>query len=240
MLLILIDDAGFGQPDTFGGRIRTPNLTRVAEEGLTYNRFHVVALCSPTRAAMLTGRNQHRVGMGSVAEFPGPFPGYTGARAEELHGAAADPAGERLRHRRLRQVAHDAGPRAGRRRPVRPLAAGLGLRPLLGLPQRRGGPVRPADLAGQHEHRRAGGQGTTTSRTTSPTRPSSGCTRCGRRTPRSRGSSTTRPAARTRRTTSRRNGPTSTRASSTTGGTRTARRPSRGRRSSGSSRRTRS
>ena len=52
--------------------------------GLTYNRFHVIALCSPTRAAMLTGRNQHRVGMGSVAEFPGPFPGYTGARAEEL------------------------------------------------------------------------------------------------------------------------------------------------------------
>ncbi len=47
--------------------------------GLYYNRFHVVALCSPTRAAMLTGRNQHRVGMGSVAEFPGPFPGYTGA-----------------------------------------------------------------------------------------------------------------------------------------------------------------
>jgi arylsulfatase A-like enzyme/uncharacterized membrane protein len=80
VLLILIDDAGFGQPDTFGGGIRTPNMTRVQKEGLTYNRFHVVALCSPTRAAMLTGRNQHRVGMGSVAEFPGPFPGYTGAR----------------------------------------------------------------------------------------------------------------------------------------------------------------
>ena len=79
VLLILIDDAGFGQPDTFGGPIATPNLTRVAEMGLRYNRFHVTALCSPTRAAMLTGRNQHRVGMGSVAEFPGPFPGYTGA-----------------------------------------------------------------------------------------------------------------------------------------------------------------
>ena len=80
VLLILIDDAGFGQPDTFGGGIRTPNMTRVQKEGLTYNRFHVVALCSPTRASTLTGRNQHRVGMGSVAEFPGPFPGYTGAR----------------------------------------------------------------------------------------------------------------------------------------------------------------
>ena len=79
VLLILIDDAGFGQPDTFGGPVATPNLTRVGQMGLTYNRFHVVALCSPTRAATLTGRNQHRVGMGSVAEFPGPFPGYTGA-----------------------------------------------------------------------------------------------------------------------------------------------------------------
>ena len=79
VLLILIDDAGFGQPDTFGGPVATPNLTRVGQMGLYYNRFHVTALCSPTRAAMLTGRNQHRVGMGSVAEFPGPFPGYTGA-----------------------------------------------------------------------------------------------------------------------------------------------------------------
>jgi arylsulfatase A-like enzyme/uncharacterized membrane protein len=79
VLVILIDDAGFGQPDTFGGPIPTPNLTRVGAAGLSYNRFHVVALCSPTRAALLTGRNQHRVGMGSIAEFPGPYPGYTGS-----------------------------------------------------------------------------------------------------------------------------------------------------------------
>ena len=78
VLLVLIDDAGFGQPDTFGGPIPTPNMTRVGEKGLVYNRFHVTALCSPTRAATLTGRNAHRVGMGSIAEFPGPFPGYTG------------------------------------------------------------------------------------------------------------------------------------------------------------------
>jgi len=78
VLLILIDDAGFGQPDTFGGPIPTPNFTRVGKQGLTYNRFHVTALCSPTRAALLTGRNMHRVGMGSIAEFPGPYPGYTG------------------------------------------------------------------------------------------------------------------------------------------------------------------
>jgi arylsulfatase A-like enzyme/uncharacterized membrane protein len=80
VLICLIDDAGFGQPDTFGGPIRTPNMTRVQEAGATYNRFHVTALCSPTRAALLTGRNHHRVGFGSIAEYPGPFPGYTAAR----------------------------------------------------------------------------------------------------------------------------------------------------------------
>ena len=76
MLLVLIDDAGFGNPSTFGGPIETPNYTRLAENGLRYNRFHVTAVCSPTRAALLTGRNQHRVGFGLVAEFSGPFPGY--------------------------------------------------------------------------------------------------------------------------------------------------------------------
>ena len=76
VLIVLIDDAGFGGPDTFGGAIRTPALTRVAQNGLAYNRFHVTAVCSPTRAALLTGRNHHRVGFGSVCEFPGPFPGY--------------------------------------------------------------------------------------------------------------------------------------------------------------------
>jgi arylsulfatase A-like enzyme len=77
ILLILIDDAGFGNPSTFGGPINTPNLTRMAEEGLRYNRFHVTALCSPTRAAMLTGRNHHAVGFGSIGELPGGWPGYS-------------------------------------------------------------------------------------------------------------------------------------------------------------------
>ncbi|BBX74642.1 arylsulfatase [Mycobacterium shinjukuense] len=76
VLIVLIDDAGFGGPDTFGGGIHTPTLSRVARNGLAYNRFHVTAICSPTRAALLTGRNHHRVGFGSVCEFPGPFPGY--------------------------------------------------------------------------------------------------------------------------------------------------------------------
>ena len=80
VLIVLIDDAGFGNPDTFGGPISTPNFTRVQQMGITYNRFHVTSVCSPTRAALLTGRNQHRVGFGSIAEYPGPFPGYSAVR----------------------------------------------------------------------------------------------------------------------------------------------------------------
>ena len=80
VLICLIDDAGFGGPDTFGGPLATPNMTRVQKMGVTYNRFHVTAVCSPTRACTLTGRNQHRVGFGSVAEYPGPFPGYSASK----------------------------------------------------------------------------------------------------------------------------------------------------------------
>jgi arylsulfatase len=77
VLLVLIDDAGFGNAGTFGGPIETPNYTKIAKGGLRYNRFHVAALCSPTRAALLTGRNSHAVGFGSVGEFSTGFAGYT-------------------------------------------------------------------------------------------------------------------------------------------------------------------
>ncbi len=80
VLVVLIDDAGFGSIDSFGGPVRTPSFTRVQQRGLTYGRFHVTAVCSPTRAALLAGRNQHRLGFGSIAEYPGPFPGYTAAK----------------------------------------------------------------------------------------------------------------------------------------------------------------
>ncbi len=159
VLLVLIDDAGFGGPDTFGGEIRTPNLTRVQQMGLTYNRFHVTAVCSPTRAALLTGRNHHRVGMGGDRRVPGPVPGLHRDAAAQLHGPAQDPQGERVHHRRLRQVAHDAGARDGSRGAVRALAAGVGLRPLVGVPDRGGRPVRPDHHPGQLGPRRAGGQG---------------------------------------------------------------------------------
>jgi arylsulfatase A-like enzyme len=77
VLLVMTDDAGFGNPSTFGGPISTPTLDRLAAGGLKYNRFHTTALCSPTRAALMTGRNHHAVGFGMVGEFAGPFPGYS-------------------------------------------------------------------------------------------------------------------------------------------------------------------
>ena len=78
ILIVMFDDAGFGQPDTFGGEIHTPTLTRLAGEGIAYNRFHTVAQSSPTRAALLTGRNQHRVASGIIAEFANDWDGYRG------------------------------------------------------------------------------------------------------------------------------------------------------------------
>jgi arylsulfatase len=77
VLLVLIDDAGFGNPSAFGGPVNTPTFTRLAEHGLRYNRFHVTALCSPTRAALLTGRNHHAVGFGMVSSMSSAFPGYS-------------------------------------------------------------------------------------------------------------------------------------------------------------------
>jgi len=77
VLYILIDDAGYGQWGTFGGQVPTPNLDRLAKAGLRYTRFHTTALCSPSRAALLTGRNHHSVGMGNITEIADGFPGYS-------------------------------------------------------------------------------------------------------------------------------------------------------------------
>lgn len=76
VLLIITDDAGFGVPSTFGGVIPTPAMDRVAKSGLRYNNIHSTALCSPTRAALITGRNHHSVGFGVIAEQSTGFPGY--------------------------------------------------------------------------------------------------------------------------------------------------------------------
>jgi arylsulfatase len=76
VLLILTDDVGFGASSTFGGPIQTPNFQRLADSGLRYNMYHTTALCSPTRAALITGRNHHSVASGNITEFATGYPGY--------------------------------------------------------------------------------------------------------------------------------------------------------------------
>ncbi len=78
VLIVLLDDVGFGQASTFGGEINTPTLSKLAKEGISYNTFHTTAICSPTRAALLTGRNHQRVGNGTIAERAVDWDGYTG------------------------------------------------------------------------------------------------------------------------------------------------------------------
>ena len=80
VLIVLMDDVGPGLPSTYGGEIHTPALSRVANAGISYNRFHSTAMCSPTRAALLTGRNHHRVGAGQIAEFANDWDGYSGVQ----------------------------------------------------------------------------------------------------------------------------------------------------------------
>jgi arylsulfatase A-like enzyme len=84
VLIILIDDMGFGQSSAFGGPIHMPTLERLAANGLMYNRFHTAALCSPTRTALLTGRNHHSNNAGSIMETATAFPGNTGVRPNNI------------------------------------------------------------------------------------------------------------------------------------------------------------
>jgi arylsulfatase len=78
IVIILLDDVGFGMPDTLGGEVHTPTLSRLANEGIRYNAFHTTSICSPTRASLLTGRNHQRVGNGTIAERAVDWDGYTG------------------------------------------------------------------------------------------------------------------------------------------------------------------
>ena len=76
VVLILLDDVGFGASSTFGGVAQTPELDKLAANGLRYNEFQVCAMCSPTRASLLTGRNHHQVGFGNITELSAGYPGY--------------------------------------------------------------------------------------------------------------------------------------------------------------------
>jgi arylsulfatase A-like enzyme len=83
VLLIMTDDQGYGVPGTFGGVIPTPSLDRIAQAGLRYTQFHSTALCSPTRAALITGRNHHSVGFGVIGELSTGYPGYDSVIGQE-------------------------------------------------------------------------------------------------------------------------------------------------------------
>ncbi len=84
VIVILIDDMGFGVSEAFGGPVATPTMDKLATNGLKYNRFHTTALCSPTRVALLTGYNHHSNNMGCIAEAATTFPGNTGVRPQTI------------------------------------------------------------------------------------------------------------------------------------------------------------
>ena len=84
VLIVLVDDMGFGMPSAFGGPVRMPSADRLANQGLRFNQFHTTALCSPTRTALLSGRNHHMNNMGSITETATGFPGNTGQRPNSV------------------------------------------------------------------------------------------------------------------------------------------------------------
>ncbi len=84
VVIVLIDDMGFGQPSAFGGPVEMPTAEKLASNGLRYNRFHTTALCAPTRMALLTGRNHHSCNMGSITETATSFPGMTAVRPHNI------------------------------------------------------------------------------------------------------------------------------------------------------------
>jgi len=148
VLLIMTDDQGYGVSGTFGGVIPTPALDRIAKSGLRYTQFNSTSLCSPTRAALITGRNHHSTGFGVITELSTGFPGYDSIIGPE--------------HATIGRILKDNGyatswseehntpalPVHGRR-PVRPMAVGDGFRLLLRLHGRRDRPVDALPLPEQ-------------------------------------------------------------------------------------------
>ena len=104
ILLVLIDDAGFGSSSAFGGPCNTPTAEMLAAAGLKYTRFHTTALCSPTRQALLTGRNHHTVGMGGITEIASGSPGYNSVLPNTCAPAGPDAQAEWVCHGAVWQV----------------------------------------------------------------------------------------------------------------------------------------
>ena len=134
VVVIVLDDTGFGHLGAFGSDIGTPHMDSLAAGGAPFNRFHVTSLCSPTRASFFTGRNHHAVGMGFLADIPLAFPGYHGPPAQDGRRAPPSAARRRLLDAGRRQVAPDAALAALGGRAVRQLAARPRIRAPLRLP----------------------------------------------------------------------------------------------------------
>ena len=157
VLIILLDDVGFGASSAFGGPCHTPTAERLAAGGLRYNRFHTTALCAPTRQALLTGRNHHSVGMGSITETATSAPGNSSLRPNtkaplamtlKLNGYSTAQFGKCHEVPVWQSSPHG---------PVRRLALGRRrLRDVLRLHRRREQPVRARALRGHDAGRAAG------------------------------------------------------------------------------------
>ena len=142
VLVIVLDDLGFAQLGCYGSDIDTPNLDRLAGRGLRFTNFHTTAVCSPTRACLLTGRNHHRVGVGMLTDMPINFPGYNG-QIPDSAGTLAQYLGAEGWATFAVGKWHLTPPRPASRRAVSHLAHRGGIRPLLRIPQRRDQPVDP-------------------------------------------------------------------------------------------------
>ncbi len=118
VLLIMTDDAGYGVPGTFGGVIPTPALDRVAKAGLRYTQFHSTALCSPTRAALITGRNHHSVGFGVITEQSTGYPGYDSIIRSRKRDDRCDPQRQWVCDVMVRQGAQHSELPVQHRRPI--------------------------------------------------------------------------------------------------------------------------
>ena len=159
VLLILIDDCGFGQWGTFGGQVPTPHLDKLARNGLRYNRFHTTALCSPSRAALLTGRNHHSAATGNITELGSSYPGYTGQIPKSCAMVSEIVRQNGYSTAFFGKNHNIADWETSTRRTVRPLAESPGLRPLLRLRRRRSEPVAARPLRRCDARGDAGAQG---------------------------------------------------------------------------------
>ena len=150
ILLIMTDDQGYGVSGTFGGVIPTPALDRIAAAGLRYTEFNSTSLCSPTRAALITGRNHHSVGFGVIAELSTGFPGYDAYIGRENATIGRILKRQRLSHVLVRQEPQHAGLAIQCGRPLRSMAIWNGLPIFLWLHGRRDRPMDTVSVPRSH------------------------------------------------------------------------------------------